>query len=288
MDNNYDQQSSPYMSGDYGNPGNSYNYGSAPEPQKAPNIFQQFVLAFMPHQYGRLVKVRTGSMIGFVTLLTLIATVLSLASLAVGLSAINGRDWTDVLPDFEVSGGRLYIDEDFVYDDGPLFVYMTDDINRFTYDDVSGLVDSGYRNILLAGRDSLSIMQNGRYQQYEFKSLGNEIEINKRWIVETFMPIVAVIFVVVYIIFFVGRTLWYFFSALLYALCGWIIAQVQHKTYPLGDLYRTAVYSKVLMFVVALIFDVIPLPLPEVSGYVRILITLVFMGFAIAKLPEKN
>ena len=95
MDNNYNQQTNanpyqqgnsyqqndsyanPYLDNGFGGYGSSNNYGSNPEPVKVPNIFQQFVLAFIPPQYNRLTKVKTGSMIGFVTLLALIATILS-------------------------------------------------------------------------------------------------------------------------------------------------------------------------------------------------------------------
>ena len=80
MDNNYNpqnnensnqqgnpyQQPNPYMNNGYGNYGGPYNYGGNPEPQKAPNIFQQFYISFIPPQYNRMTKVKTGSMIGFV------------------------------------------------------------------------------------------------------------------------------------------------------------------------------------------------------------------------------
>lgn len=288
MDSNYNQQDNPYMGDSYGNPGGFYNYGGSQEPRKAPNIFQQFALAFVPPQYDRLTKVKTGSMICFVILLTLIATLISGISLAVGMSSLSDSSWTDALPDFKVSGGKLHMDGDFVYDENRTFIYMTDQITGFTYKDASELADNGYRNILLAGRDGLSLMQNGEYKQVDYDSLGTELEISKDWIVETFVPLMMVMMVLVYIIFYVGRTLWYFFGAMLYFLCGLLIAHVLNKKQPAGNLYRTAVYSKVLMFVVVMIFDAIPgvsFPLPLI---VRILITLAFMGFAIAKLPDSN
>lgn len=288
MENNYNQQSNPYTDGGYGNYGSSYNYGSNPEPQKAPNVFQQFVLAFVPPQYDRLTKVKTGSMIGFVTLLALIATLLSLASLMIGLSSVSGSNWTDVLPDFEVSNGRLYIEEDFIYDEDIIFVYMTDEINGFTYNDALELANQGYRNILLVGRDRISIMQNGEYQQANFRDLGSDVEISKDWIIETLMPIMMVVIILGYIIFFVGRIFWYFFCAAVYLLIAMLIALLMKKQQPAGALFRTAVYSKVLMFVVATLLSVIPFVNISVPFMLRVIITVGFMGFAIAKLPEQN
>lgn len=42
---------------------NNLNCGGNAEPQKSPNIFQQFVLAFVPTKYDRLTRVKVGSMI---------------------------------------------------------------------------------------------------------------------------------------------------------------------------------------------------------------------------------
>lgn len=129
MDNNY-----------YQHPG---YYGNNPEPEKAPNIFQQFVLAFIPTQYSRLTKVRTGSMIGFVTLLALLATILSFVSVAFSFSAISGGGWADAIPEFKVADGRLYIDGDFEFDEGGTYVYITDEISGFTYDAASQIEARG-------------------------------------------------------------------------------------------------------------------------------------------------
>jgi len=296
MDNNYNQQTNvnpgqqenPYMNNGYGSYGGAYNSGGYPESQKAPNVFQQFVLSFMPPRYGSLTKVKTGSMIGFVTLLALIATILSFAGFAVSFAFNDGKEWVNALPDFEVADGRLYIDEDYLYDQGITFVYVTDDINRFSYDDASAIAAEGYRNVLLAGRDSISIMQNGEYQQGDYSDLGSNLEISRNWLVETLMPVMMVLFVIGYIIFFVGRIFWYFLCAAVYLLFAMLIARIMGKRQPAGALFRTAVYSKVLMFVVATLLDVVPFVSFSVPLILRIVITLGFMGFAIAKLPEGN
>ncbi len=282
------QQGNPYMNNGYGGYGGAYHSGGDPESQKAPNVFQQFVLSFVPPRYGRLTKVKTGSMIGFVTLLALIATIISFAGFAVSFASDDGKEWVDALPDFEVTDGRLYIDEDFLYDEGITFVYVTDDINRFSYDDASAIAAEGYRNVLLAGRDSISIMQGGEYQQGDYSDLGSDLEISRDWIVETLMPVMMVLMVIGYIIFFVGRIFWYFLCAAVYLLFAMLIARIMGKKQPAGALFRTAVYSKVLMFVVATLLGVVPFVSFSVPFILRVAITLGFMGFAIAKLPEGN
>ncbi|MCM1305110.1 MAG: DUF1189 domain-containing protein [Lachnospiraceae bacterium] len=292
MDNNFNQQTNanpnPYMDNGYGGYGSSYNYGSSQEPEKAPNIFRQFVLAFIPPQYDRLTKVKTGSMIGFVTLLALVATIISFVGFMFSFAALNSSDWEDVLPDFEIADGRLYIDEDFVFDQSGTFVYMTDDISGFSYEEASAIASEGYRNMILMGSERISVYQNGEYQQARFSDLGSDIEISRDWIVEVFMPIMMVVFAVGYLLFFVGRVFWYFLCAAIYLLIGMIIASCMKKQVSAGALFRVAVYSKVLMFVVATVLALFPVAFLSVPFILRIAITIIFMGVAIAKLPEKN
>ena len=101
------QQSNPYQHGNAYQQGGSYqqgngygNYNGGVEAQKAPNIFQQFAYSFVPNLYDRLAKVKTGSMIGFVTLLVLAATLLSFVSVMVSFSGIDMEEIAAQLPEF--------------------------------------------------------------------------------------------------------------------------------------------------------------------------------------------
>lgn len=288
MDNNYNtngnwyQENDPYMNNSYGN----YN----PEPPKAPNIFEQFVFSFIPPQYNRLTKVRTGSMIGFVTLLALIATIISFVETAVSFALSDVKERVNELPEFEIRGGRLHIEESYLYDDDEMemFVFLTEDIDEFTYDDAAAIAAEGYRRIMLAGRESISIMQNGEYQRIKYGNFAIGEEINKDWVVDTMMPIIMIAVILGYIIFFVGRVLWYFLCAAVYLLIAMIIALIMKKQQAAGALFRIAVYSKVLMFVVATLLSVVPFVNYSVPFIFRVAITVIFMCFAIAQLPEQN
>ena len=276
------------MGNSYGNYGGSYHYGNHPEQQKAPNIFQQFAYSFIPPRYGSLVRVKTGSMIGFVTLLALVATIISFVGLMLSFSPSEVSGWADKLPDFMIKDGRLYIDEEFMYDDGDVLVYVTEDFGSFTYDDAAELIGEGYQNVMLVGKHIISIMQNGEYQQFDYADLGSDLELSRDMIVDTFVPLLMIMIVVGYVFFFVGRILWYFLCAAVYLLIAMLIASIMKKQIPAGALYRVAVYAKVLMFVVATFLSLIPIVYLSVPFLLRIVITVVFMGFAIAKLPEQN
>lgn len=269
------------MNNGYGNYG-----GSVEEPQKAPNIIQQFGLSFIPTQYSRLTKVKTGSMIGFVTLLALVATIISLISFTISFASLDVKGLANQLPDFEITNGRLYLEEEFLYDEDEIFVYATEDISDFSYDDAAMLMGEGYNDIILIGREGLSLMQNGEYQQFDFSNA--DMDIDRDMIVDTLVPIIMILVILGYIFFFVGRVLWYFLCAAIYMVLGLLIALIMKKQLPTAALYRTAVYAKVLMFVVAAILSAIPFVTFSMPSYIRIVITLVFMGVAIAKLPDQT
>lgn len=289
MDNQYNnQQNNGYQQGN-ANMGNGYgNYGGSAEPQKAPNIFQQFALAFVPPKYDRLIKVKTGSLIGFVTVLVLAAVLLSFGSLAIELASVDMEELGEALPDFVLSNGEFFIEKDFMYDEGSVFVYMTKDISSFSYEDTAGIADEGYRDILLIGRDGISVMQDGQYSQADFSDFDLGMEIDRDWIVSTVMPLVFLGLILAYIFIFVGMCLGYFLFAAVYLLFAMLIALIMKKNLETGALFRVAVYSKVLMFVVATILDLLPVGLVSVPFLLRVAITIGFMAFAIAKLPDNR
>ena len=242
----------------------------------------------MPNLYDRLTKVKIGSMIGFVTLLVLAATLLSFIATMTGFFSIDMKELAAGLPEFTLKNGRMYMDEDFVFDEGNVFVYMTEEIDSFSYDDAAEIIDEGYRDVMLVGRDRISIMQNGEYQQLDFSDLGNSFELSREWIATSLAPIITGVIIGAYIIYFLWRILWYFLCAAVYLLFAMLIASVMSKQVPGEALFRTAVYAKVLMFVVVTFLDLIPLVDISVPLLLRVAITIVFMGFAIWKLPDNR
>ena len=275
---NNGQQPSPY-----------YNNGNTQPPQKAPNIFKQFVLAFVPNQYGRLAKVKTGSMIGFVVLLVLLATIIGFVRFStVVLPLINQLETSDSIPDFSIKNGKLSIGREVAFDQDGIFIYITDEVDRFTYQDAEALEDAGYRQVMLISQTNMVIMDDGEYQQAKWSDLGNTTTIDKEWLIDTILPVAWVAVVVGYLFYFVGRVFWYFFCAAIYLIVALIISSIMNKKVSGGALYRVAVYSKVFMFVIMTFVGLISfIVLPGILTVpMRFVITCVFMGVAISKLPD--
>lgn len=67
-----------------------------------------------------------------------------------------------------------------------------------------------------------------------------------------------------------------------------LIASAMNKQVPGEVLFKTAVYAKVLMFVVATLLGLIPFVDISVPFLFRVAVTIAFMGFAIRKLPDNR
>lgn len=260
-------------------------------PQKEPNIFQQFALAFVPAKYDRLTKVKVGSMILLVTLLAFVATVISFINHVISLKFIDVNALADRLPDFTITDGDLEIAEDFLYEDGDMYVYITKDVEGFTYGDAAEKAVEGYRDIILVGRNQIYFMQNRgvlKYQSVGFKIFGRNKQLSKKRALDAIMPYLMAESVVLYLFIFLGKTLGYFLFAAIYLLFAMLIASIMKKRLETGVLFRTAVYAKVLMFVAAMIHGLIPFMNAFVFFLFRVVVTISFMAFAIAKLPENK
>ena len=218
-----------------------------PYQQKAPNIFKQFCLAFVPAGYDRLAKVKIGSMIGFVTLLALVATLISVIHQMLTFPFDDMRRMVDRLPDFTITDGHMSLEEDFLYEEDGMYVYMTDDVEGFTYGDAVQKVSEGYVDVILVGRDRIFIMQNRgqlRYQYVGFEMFGRNKQLSKALVVEALMPFLAGLSIILYFMIFVGRILQYFLFAAVYLLFGMVMASIMKKRIEPGVLYRTAVYAR--------------------------------------------
>lgn len=266
-------------------PNGSYGnfYGEA---EKAPNIFQQFAYAFVPPKYRSLAKVKTGSMIAFVTVLVLVFALASLAKFAVSFFAMGDMEAIlDEIPDFELSGGVFSIEEPYVLDEGDSFIWVTDEVYEFDYDDIRYLVnEEGYNQVVLIAQKGIYLYNNREYQELMFDDIRN-VTFNKDWIANTLMPLIGVGVVIGYLLGFVFGTLWYFGCAAIYLLIAMLIAAIMSRKLPAGGLFRAAVYSKVFMYVIVKVLGLLPLAV-SIPFWIRVLLTIVFLCFAVRFIEE--
>lgn len=266
---------------------NAYNYqDNIQPPQKSPNIFKSFVYSFIPEKYRQLMNVKTGSMIGFVTLLMLVVTLIDFALLGISYRG----EFRDGFPDIVIRDGQLHIDNNFLYDSDRIYVFITDEVDEYSYEEVMALADSGYSQILVAGRDKLAYMRYWEYQEIYFSDIADVGEefVVKDWFKENLLPVLYVFIVIVFVVFFIFRVLWYFLCSAIYLLIGMLIASVFGKRLQAGQIFKIAVYSKVPVFMLALLVEVISLMHSSMPLVIRIIITLIFMVVVFAFLSKEE
>lgn len=299
--NNQDYQQNTYNNSyenPYQNPsGNGYEstyyannqmYRSYEEPVR-PNFFMQFPYSFNPTKYGVLSNIKTGAMIGFVVLLLAICTLVPYISFAIFYNDTEEFDEImDDFPYFSVADGEFYIEEDFEFDDSQkeVYVFLSDEYDSFSVGEAEALCDEGYDSIMLVSRTNLVMESDGEYNQLSFKDLGT-FSFDKDWIMDTLIPGLFVVISIGFIVYYIARTFWYFFCALIYMLIAMLIAKIIHKDFSTGVLFKTCVYAKVLMTVVACLISVLPVVI-TIPALVRIAITLVMIIVAFSHLPEKS
>lgn len=131
----------------------------------------------------------------------------------------------------------------------------------------------------MAGRDKLAYMRYREYEEIYFSDIadvGEELVI-KDWFKENLLPVLYVIIVIVFVVFFIFRVLWYFLCSAIYLLVGMLIASAFGKRLQAGQIFKIAVYSKVPVFMLALLVEVVSLMHSSMPVLIRIIITLIFM-----------
>lgn len=260
---------------------------ATPSETKRPNILKQFGYSFMPNRYEKLAEVKTGSMIGFVTLLSLVSTLCILAGFCITFVERGGADaFLDWVPEFELRNGRLSLEDDYyMKDTGYMYVYLTDQIDGFRQGDIEHIMGQDYSAAILGGSEKIVFINNnnGQYVEVYYSEFGEDLELDRKIVVENLMPILWVIFGILFLVYFVGRTFWYFGCAALYFLAALLIVGLLHRKIPARALFRTAVYAKVPMFVVTTFWTG-----PYLSGIPRIAVTAGFMAFSIGYLLDSE
>lgn len=267
---------------------NGQMYQTYEEPEK-PHFFMQFPYAFNPTKYGVLSNINTGAMIGFVALLLAICTLVTYIGFAISFNDTEAfNEVMDVFPYFKVDDGEFYIEEDFEYDDPnkEVYVYFSDDYDSFSLGDAEELHTEGYDSVMLISRTNLVLESDGEYNQLSFKDFGT-ISFDKDWIIDSLIPGLFVFVSVCFIFYYIARSFWYFFCAMIYMLIAMICAKIFHRDIAAGVLFKASVYAKVLMTVVACLLSVLPVAI-TIPAFIRTMITLAMIIAAFGYLPQRT
>jgi len=250
------------------------------------NFWEQFPLSFMPQKYGKLVHATKGQMIGFITLFMLIITIV-LAGKFYIVSVPEMNTFFEQCPEFSLANGTLELEKDYELAQDDLYICASDSIEDVEMSDVQDLQEEyGYSQILIVGKKNLVFYNNGQYQTAKFSDFGN-LKIDRNFVVNDLANMINVIVGIGFACYFVFGTLMFFFFALWYFLVMIIVSKIFKREVENGYLYKTCVYGKVFMVVVATLISLLPISI-TIPTYGRTMITLGFLVFALSKLPQKN
>lgn len=261
------------------NYGYQNNTQTAPKP---PNIFKAFLYAFIPAKYDQLIRVRTGSLIGFVFLLALVATLFQM--LVFGIRFIG--EFEEVIPDILIRDGKLCVDKDYTLDEGSSFSYVTDKVDSFSREDAKALADAGYDCILLVGRDKLIAMKPPRYAEICFADVvgyGQELKVKD--------AVRGILYIAVFftsVIFYVCDILWYFLCSGILLVVGLIAEQMLKRDFQAGQIFRIAVFCKVPVYAASAFLMTCSSWHYAIPGFFKAAITVLFLIAAIRFMPQPN
>lgn len=290
---NYNPNPTQYGEGydsnyNYNNNNNNNMYQPYEEPKK-PGFFMQFPYSFNPTKYGVLANVKVGAMIGFVVLLLAVCTLIPYISFAISFNNMDEfNEVMDAFPYFSVEDGVFFIEEEYEFDDSnkEVYVFMSDEYDSFSLADAETLHSEGYDTIMLISRTNLVMESDGEYNQFNFKDFGS-FSFDKNWIIDTMLPGLFVFVSICFIIYYIARTLWYFFCAMIYMLIAMLFAKILHKDIEAGVLFKASIYAKVLMTVVACLISVLPVAI-SIPAIVRIAITIAMIIASFGYLPQRS
>ncbi len=166
----------------------------------------------------------------------------------------------EVVPDFELKDGVLWVDDVIELDDGDTCIWIDTNPDEVFYEveDLASYYYS-YSQVLLMDSEKMIVKSNGAMQQYYFDEL--DLEYSKADLM-ALVPSIYVIIVIFMIIAYIFMTGLFFFGVLFVALIGMIVASCMKYQLTFGQLYLLGVYSRVLPLAIKAAVSFLPFNIP--------------------------
>lgn len=166
----------------------------------------------------------------------------------------------EVVPDFQLKDGVLWVDDVIEVDDGNTCVWIDTDPDEVFYDvdDLEPYYYS-YSQVILMDSEKIIIKNNGAMQQYYFYEL--DFDYSKDDLM-ALVPSIYVIIVVCLIFAYIFMTAFFFFGVLFVALIGMIVASCMKYQLTFGQLYLLGIYSRVLPLAIKAAVSYLPFNIP--------------------------
>lgn len=222
------------------------------------NFFKQLWIAlFRPDQYGRLVTLGTGRMIGFVCLFSLLYTIVWMGSLMLTLDLNGMKEMiSKEVPDFYLEQGELHLEKPYNLAAENVLICADSDVEKFELSDLEYLLDSQkYNEIMLISKTNLLIYSNKEYNHLEFSQFKNR-RYTRDELLDSGISFIKKGSILLSFFAFPILGVLHFAASLLLALLAMIFSAIFGKGLSGSHIYRIGIYTYAAIMVAGLVFEV--------------------------------
>ena len=189
----------------------------------------------------------------------------------------------DYIPDFELSGGKLWVERPIEYESGGIYLNINTDPDNSFYDvDEIGEYISDYYQVLLVDSEKVITKNQGEILGEYFSDLN--IEFNRDRL-QQLVPQAYLIAAAFMVLAFIFMTTMFFFGVLIVALLGMIVASVMNCRLTFGQLYQMGIYTRTLPLMTKALLSFLPFPMPMFE-IINFGLSVLYIVFAIRKMKE--
>lgn len=278
---------------EYTTPVNDKNNGNNAKQEKM-RMSDRFITAmFLPKDYGKLLKLKTGRIISYFLLLLLLVSVIQYVIPTLGAIAGMGGVKNIILneiPEFSLKDGKFSFAEKLEQEDENTGVYLLVDtsVNKFTKDDIpEDVVEAimvSSTNILVYNSVSGlgGMVQEDTFDHYKELTITNKTVADASIIIYIAMFFA---FIILYVMTFVK----YLFSGLFYAVVMYLLTKTMLMETEFGAIYKVALFAQSTGAIVVAVTYCINSTLFILAGSAfNMLITIIIMNKALLQMKMEQ
>lgn len=253
------------------------------------NIFKEMALSIYSYKsYKRFLGNKSGKVFGFGLVLVLCYFFITMVIPLVGeviKSGSIGKNLQEIMPDFELKDGVLWVDDVIEYDYGDQYIYIDTDPEYVFYNaDEMQYYLYGYSEAILMDSEKMIIKTKGQVQELYFSDIA--FQGNKETLLKL-VPFLYLFIIGIYIFLYVCMTALFFFGVLFVALMGMIVASCMQYRLTFGQLYLLGIYSRTLPLLIKAAVSFLPFNIPFFF-IINFGLSLLIIGCAIQKMKEQE
>ncbi len=258
------------------------------------SIADRFLTAmFMPREYGKLLKLKSGSVVGFMALVIFLISFIQYAIPTLGAVAGLGGIRNIIenqMPHFSLKNGEFTLDDKIEQQDNSMGVYILVDTDKekLTKEDIPANVVEA----IMVSRTNMIVYNEvagvGKMVQEEKFSDYKELTISNDTLADM-APVFYVVMVFAYVSIYIFMLIKYLFSALFYAVVMYLLSKTMMLDMTFGKMYKIALFAQTLGSIVMAITYCIGSSVLVLTGSAfNMLVTVILMNKAMVAMKMEQ